>query len=150
MIWAGIWKFQANEVLAQVAQRGSGCPVPGDIQGQAGWDSEHPDRAVGVPVHCRAVEPDGLSNSNGSVILWNAAPPKANLPDVRGSVAPANLQNYLPSSLLNYTKAIICNVMLCLHSEYLISCSTNILNTPKQMKCRQDLKRLKKSTHPEN
>ena len=28
---------QGGEALAQVAQRGGGCPVPGDIQGQAGW-----------------------------------------------------------------------------------------------------------------
>ena len=27
--------------MAQAAQRGGGCPVPGDTQGQAGWDSEH-------------------------------------------------------------------------------------------------------------
>ena len=27
--------------LEQVDLRGCGCPVPGDIQGQAGWGSEH-------------------------------------------------------------------------------------------------------------
>ena len=25
----------------QVAQSGSGCPIPADSQGQAGWGSEH-------------------------------------------------------------------------------------------------------------
>jgi len=29
------------EAVAQVAQRGGGCPIHGDTQGQAGWDSEH-------------------------------------------------------------------------------------------------------------
>ena len=44
-----------GEALAQVAQRCGGCPVLGDIQGQAAWGSEHPDLTVGVPVHCRGV-----------------------------------------------------------------------------------------------
>ena len=51
---------KSGEALAQVAQRGGGCPIPGDIQGQAGQGSEQPDPAVGVPVQCRAVGPDGL------------------------------------------------------------------------------------------
>ena len=44
---------------------GTGCPergwipIPGDIQGQAG-QAEQPDLAVGVPVHCKGVGPDGL------------------------------------------------------------------------------------------
>ena len=32
---------KSNEALAQVAQRCSGCPVPGDTQGQAGQGSEN-------------------------------------------------------------------------------------------------------------
>ena len=43
------------EALAQVAQRGGGCSVPGDTQGQHRQDSEQPDPAVGVLVQCRAV-----------------------------------------------------------------------------------------------
>jgi len=35
-------------------------PQERDTQGQAGWGSEQPHVAVGVPVHCRAVGPDGL------------------------------------------------------------------------------------------
>ena len=31
----------SNEALAQVAQRCSGCLIPGDTQGQAGQGSEH-------------------------------------------------------------------------------------------------------------
>ena len=49
-----------SETLAQVTQRGGGCPIPGDTQGEAGWGSEHPDVAVDVPVHCRGVGLDGL------------------------------------------------------------------------------------------
>ena len=46
--------------MAQVAQRSS---ISGDIQGQAGWGSEQPDVAIGVPVHCRAVGLDDLRES---------------------------------------------------------------------------------------
>ena len=42
--------------LAQVAQRGGGCPISGDVQGQPGAGTEQPDRAVGTPVHCRGVD----------------------------------------------------------------------------------------------
>jgi len=45
---------------SQVAQTGGGSPVIGNTQGQAGRGSEQPDVAVGVPVHCRAVGPDGF------------------------------------------------------------------------------------------
>ena len=41
---------KSGEALAQVAQRGGECPVPGDAQGQAGWGSEQPDPAVDIPV----------------------------------------------------------------------------------------------------
>jgi len=43
---------KGGKTLAQVAQRHR-CPVPGDLQGQAGWGSEQSDLAVGVPVNCR-------------------------------------------------------------------------------------------------
>ena len=44
-----------------IAQRGCGCPVPGDTQGQTGWGSEHiADLDAGVPVHCWGVVLDGL------------------------------------------------------------------------------------------
>ena len=53
---------KGGDVLTQVAQRGGGSPIPGDIQGQAGWGSEHLDLTVGVqvPIHCRGVRLDGL------------------------------------------------------------------------------------------
>jgi len=36
-----IFYDKGSEALEQFAQRGGGCPVPGDTQGQAGWGSEH-------------------------------------------------------------------------------------------------------------
>jgi len=41
--------------LEQVAQRGSGGPIPGDIQDQVGQGSEEPDLVSGVPARCRGV-----------------------------------------------------------------------------------------------
>lgn len=32
---------KGNKALGSLAQRGGGCPVDGDIQGQSGWGSEH-------------------------------------------------------------------------------------------------------------
>ena len=52
-----------GEALEQVAQRGGGCPIHGDIQGQDGWGSEQPDLAGGVPVHCKGVGLDELYGS---------------------------------------------------------------------------------------
>ena len=49
-----------GEAVTRVAQRGSGCPIPADTQGQAGWGSEQSDGAVGVPAHCREVGLGGL------------------------------------------------------------------------------------------
>jgi len=46
--------------VAQVSQIGDGCPIPGNIQGQVGQDSEQPDLVVDVPAHCRGVGLDDL------------------------------------------------------------------------------------------
>jgi len=46
---------KSGETLEQVTQKGGGCPIPGDIRGQDGWGSEHPDLAVDVPVHRRGL-----------------------------------------------------------------------------------------------
>ena len=51
---------KGGEAVEQVAQRGGGCPIPEDTQGQVGWGPGQPDLAVGVPAHCRKTEPDGL------------------------------------------------------------------------------------------
>ena len=57
--WADIFN-EGGETLKQVAQSGGRCPIPGNIQGQAGQDSEQPDRVEGVPAHCSGVGLDDL------------------------------------------------------------------------------------------
>jgi len=42
----------------QVAQGGCGCPIPADIQGQAGCGSGQPGLLVGDPAHSRGLELD--------------------------------------------------------------------------------------------
>ena len=37
---------KSGEAVEHVAQRGGGCPIPGNIQGQAGLGTEQPDLAV--------------------------------------------------------------------------------------------------------
>jgi len=46
--------------LGLVAQIGERCPIPGNIPGQVGRGSEHPDLGEGVPAHCRRVRLDDL------------------------------------------------------------------------------------------
>ena len=53
---------EGGETLAQVAQRGSGGPIPGNIQRQAGRGSEKPGLVQVVPAHWRGV---GLDISKG-------------------------------------------------------------------------------------
>ena len=60
---------KGSEALAQVAQRGGRYPIAGDIEGQVGWDSQQPRRAVGVPVHCRGVEPDDFQRSLPTLMI---------------------------------------------------------------------------------
>ena len=51
--------YESGEVLTQAAQRGCGCPVPGGVQGQAGWRPGQPglvlDMEVGGPA-CGGLE----------------------------------------------------------------------------------------------
>ena len=47
-----VFYAEGGEALAQVAQRGCGCPIPGDFQGEAESGPGQPDLAVHVPVHC--------------------------------------------------------------------------------------------------
>ena len=46
---------EGGETLAQVAQS-LWMPLPGSIQGQAGWGCEQPGLVVGDPAHSRGVE----------------------------------------------------------------------------------------------
>ena len=54
---------EGGETLGQVAQRGGRRPIPGNIQGLAGWGSEQPDLVEDVPAHCRGVGLDDLPRS---------------------------------------------------------------------------------------
>ena len=47
---------ERGETLAQVAQRGGRCPIPGNIPGQVGRGSEQPDRVEDVPAHGRGLD----------------------------------------------------------------------------------------------
>lgn len=51
---------KTGETLAQVAQRGGGCPIPENIKGQVGWSSKQPDLVEDVLAHCRGLELDDL------------------------------------------------------------------------------------------
>lgn len=51
---------EGAEALAQVAQRGGGCPISGNIQYQVGQASEQPGLVGEIPVHCRRVGLGGL------------------------------------------------------------------------------------------
>jgi len=44
----------------QLAQTGGQCPIPGNIQGQAGRGSEQPDPVENVPAYCMGVGLAGL------------------------------------------------------------------------------------------
>jgi len=56
----------------QVAQGGCGCPIPGGIQGQAGWGSGQPGLLVGDPAHSRGLETRwSLWSFSTQAILWN-------------------------------------------------------------------------------
>jgi len=55
-----IFYNEGSETLEQVAQRGSGGPIPENIQGQIGWGSKQPGLVEDVPAHCRGVGPDDL------------------------------------------------------------------------------------------
>ena len=51
---------EGGEALAQGAQRGCGCPIPGSVQGRVGWGFEQPGLVEGVPAHGRGLELDDL------------------------------------------------------------------------------------------
>jgi len=54
----GIFYSEGGEMLERVAQRGSGSPIAGNLQGQAGPSSEQPHRVEDVPARCRGVRLD--------------------------------------------------------------------------------------------
>ena len=42
--------------MERVAQQGCGCPLPGSIQGQAGWGFEQPGLEGAVPAYSRGLD----------------------------------------------------------------------------------------------
>ena len=61
--------------MAHAARRSCGCPLPGSVQGQAGWGFEQPGLVEGVPAHGRGVGTRGSVRSlptqtNLWFILW--------------------------------------------------------------------------------
>jgi len=52
--------LEGGETLAQVAQRSCGCPIPGGVQCQVGWDFGQPDLMGDVPANGKGLELDGL------------------------------------------------------------------------------------------
>ena len=59
---------EGGETLERIAQRGSGGPIPGNIQDQVGRGSEQPDLVSGVPARCGGV---GLDDLQGSLPTQN-------------------------------------------------------------------------------
>jgi len=51
---------KGGETLEQVAQSGSGCPIPRYIQDQVERVSEQPGLVANVPAHCRGFKLDDL------------------------------------------------------------------------------------------
>ena len=49
-----------GETLAQVVQRGSGGPLPGNIQGHVGRGSEQPNLVKDIAAHSRGIGLDNL------------------------------------------------------------------------------------------
>ena len=43
--------FESSEVLEQATQRGCGCSIPGDVQGQVGWGPGQPGIILDMEVH---------------------------------------------------------------------------------------------------
>jgi len=48
-----IFYHKGGETVEQVAQRGSGGPISGNIQGQVGWGSDQPDLVEDIPAYLR-------------------------------------------------------------------------------------------------
>ena len=54
--------YESSDTLEQVAQRGSECPLPGSIQGQAGWSFEQPGLVGGISACSRGLELEDLTS----------------------------------------------------------------------------------------
>lgn len=96
----GILSCEGAEILAQSAQRGCGCPIPGTIQGQVGRVLEQGGTEEGVPAHGMGVELDdfqvpsngkyrsvALRKENRSLSAVAAAPARSHGKSVAGKEA---------------------------------------------------------------
>ncbi len=52
--------MEGGEALEQVTQGSCGCPIPGDVQGQAGWGPGQSELVGGSPAHSRGLRLAGL------------------------------------------------------------------------------------------
>lgn len=59
--------YQGGKTLVQ---RGGGCPILGNIQGQVGHGSEQPFLVEDVPAHGSRVRPDGFQRLLLTQTLW--------------------------------------------------------------------------------
>lgn len=48
-----VFYYEVGGIPEQVAQRGDGCPIPGNIQVRAGWGSEQCDLTERIPADSR-------------------------------------------------------------------------------------------------
>jgi len=55
-----VFDSRGGEAPEQVSQSSGGCPIPGNIQGQAGWGSKQSHLVEDVPAHFRGVGLDDL------------------------------------------------------------------------------------------
>jgi len=46
-------RLKENNFFSNIGQRSCGCPLPGSVQGQAGWGFEQPGLVDGVHAHGR-------------------------------------------------------------------------------------------------
>jgi len=51
-----VFYTEGGEALARVAQRGGGCPIPGNVQAQVGRSSERPGLVEDGPAHSRGLD----------------------------------------------------------------------------------------------
>ena len=50
-----IFYHESGETLEQIVQRSTGGLIPGNIQGQVGWNSDQPGLVEDIPAHCRGL-----------------------------------------------------------------------------------------------
>ena len=110
--------------MEQVAQRSCGCPLPGSVQGQAGWGSGQPALVEGVPAHGRAAGTRWsiryLRNPSHSMILWfqdMQVSPNPLVRDHSQSRMAWELRMGTGTLYTIYFPVLLCFLYWCFHSE---------------------------------